>query len=84
MESKLFSWWPIRVTSGRWIWLKTYYQHRSLYDEITGRPPLNSLHFMWTETVAERTWRVLKESVVHNRNVWNTDELTKKDNYAIY
>ena len=79
MESKRFAWLPTKVTSGQWIWLKEYYEHKSLYDEATGRPPLNSLHFLWTETAKERTWRVLKESVVHNRNVWNDPRLTKED-----
>jgi hypothetical protein len=82
MEKK-FAWYPVKVTSGRWTWLTTYYHHRSLYDETTGRPPLNSLYFVWTETASERTWRVLKESVVQNRNVWNTPDLTNKDNYGI-
>jgi hypothetical protein len=79
MENKKFAWSPVQVTSGQWIWLKTYYQHRSLYDETTGRPPLNSFYFVWTETADERTWRVLKETVVHNRNVWNDTRLTKED-----
>jgi hypothetical protein len=79
MESKRFAWLPTKVTSGRWIWLNMYYQHKSLYDETTGRPPLNSLHFTWTETASERTWRVLKESAVQNRNVWNDPLLTKED-----
>lgn len=79
MESKRFAWLPVRVTSGQWVWLKTYYQHRSLYDKTTGRPPLNSLHFKWTETAGERTWRVLKETAIHNRNVWNDVKLTKED-----
>jgi hypothetical protein len=79
MENKLFAWLPCRVTSGKWIWLNNYYQHRSLYDETTGRPPLNSLHFVWTETSSERTWRILKEKVVQNRNVWNDPQLIKKD-----
>jgi hypothetical protein len=79
MESKRFAWVPTKVTSGRWIWLNMYYQHKSLYDETTGRPPLNSLHFTWTETASERTWRVLKESAVQNRNVWNDPLLTKED-----
>jgi hypothetical protein len=39
----------------------------------------NSLHFTWTETASERTWRVLKESAVHNRNIWNDPTLTKED-----
>jgi hypothetical protein len=50
-----------------------------LYDETTGRPPINSYAFEWTETLQEQTWRVLKESVIHNRNIWNTNELTKQD-----
>jgi hypothetical protein len=79
MESKRFAWWPKKLTSGRWVWLSTYYQHKSLYDETTGRPPLNSLHFTWTETASERTWRVLKDSAVQNRNVWNDPLLTKED-----
>jgi len=37
------------------------------------------LYFEWTETSAERTWRVLKETAVHNRNVWNNPSLTKQD-----
>ena len=79
MESKHFSWLPVRVTSGKRIWLKTYYQHKSLYDETTGRPPINSFHFTWTETASERTWRVLKEKTIQNRNVWNDIKLTKED-----
>lgn len=56
-----------------------YYLHRSLYDKTTGRPPLNSLYFDWTETAGERTWRVLKQTAIHNRNVWNDVHLTKED-----
>jgi hypothetical protein len=79
MENKRFAWRPIMVTSGKWIWMTYYYQHKSLYDKTTGRPPLNSLHFIWTETAKERTWRMLKETVVHNRNVWNEVQLTQQD-----
>lgn len=79
MESSRFAWLPVRVTSGRLVWLTSYYQHKSLYDESTGRPPLNSLYFVWTETASERTWRVLKEKAIHNRNVWNDPNLTKED-----
>lgn len=60
MENKRFAWWPVTVTSGKRVWLKTYIQHRSLYDESTGRPPLNSLYFIWTETQEEQMWRILK------------------------
>jgi len=80
VENIKFAWWPTRVTSGKCVWLKRYIQHRNLYDESTGRPPLNSLHFVWTETVQEKTWRLLKESVVHNRNIWNDPKLIKEDN----
>ncbi len=62
MENKRFAWWPTRVTSGKTVWLNTYYQYKSLYDESTGRPPLNSLYFIWTETPKEKTWRLLKEN----------------------
>jgi hypothetical protein len=80
MESKKFAWKPIKVTSGKWIWLSVYYQHKSLYDETTGRPPLNSLHFVWTETEKEKVMRLLKDKVVHNRNIWNEVNLTREDN----
>jgi hypothetical protein len=76
---KRFAWYPVTVTSGKTIWFATYYQHRCLYDTTTGRPPLNSLYFTWTETASERTWRMLKETVVQNRNVWNEPQLTKAD-----
>jgi hypothetical protein len=79
MESKRFAWTPTQVTSGQWTWLKTYYEHKSLYDETTGRPPINSFHFTWTETASERTWRVLKENIIHKRNVWNDLRLIKED-----
>lgn len=62
MESKHFAWSPTRMTSGKSIWLSTYYQHKMLYDTSTGRPPLNGLYFIWTETPKEKTWRLLKES----------------------
>jgi hypothetical protein len=79
MESKKFAWWPVKVTSGETVWLKQYILHRSLYDESTGRPPLTSLYFEWTETLQEKFWRSLTDGVVHNRNIWNTPELTKQD-----
>jgi hypothetical protein len=79
MENKRFAWCPTKVTSGKWIWLNTFYQHKTLYDLNTGRPPLNSLYFMWTETAKERTWRLLKESSVQNRNIWNDPILTRED-----
>jgi len=79
MESKQFAFLPKRMTSGKTVWLNYYYRHQELYDTTTGRPPMNSLYFEWTETSAERTWRVLKETAVHNRNVWNDPLLTKQD-----
>lgn len=60
MESKKFAWWPVKVTSGKWIWLSMYYEYKNLYDASTGRPPLSSLYFSWTETPQEKTWRLLK------------------------
>jgi hypothetical protein len=80
MESKKFAWKPVKVTSGKWTWMSVYYQHKSLYDETTGRPPLNSLHFIWTETEKEKVIRLLKDKVVHNRNIWNEVNLTREDN----
>lgn len=84
METKRFAWRPIQVTSGRWVWLAEYYYHRNLYDETTGRPPINSFYFEWTETAKERTWRVLKEKVIQNRNVWNDPLLTHQDLWNLY
>jgi hypothetical protein len=78
-EHKRFAWWPVKVTSGRWVWLNILYQHKLKYDRTTGRPPLNSLHFLWTETPVERTWRLLKEANTHNSNSWNELTLTEKD-----
>lgn len=79
MESKRFAWIPTRMTSGTVIWLSKYIEHKELFDRRTGRAPVSTLHFTWTETEKERTWRLLKESVVHNRNVWNDPILTKED-----
>ena len=77
-----FAWLPVTMTSGRRVWLSHYWQYQSAYDASTGRPPLFNQYFLFTETEQERTWRLLKESVVHNRNVWNTADLTQKDHYA--
>ncbi len=74
-----FAWLPTRMSSGRVVWLSSYYEYRTLYDENTGRPPLNSLYFVFTETAKERTFRLLKESVTYNRNVWNDPKLAKED-----
>lgn len=62
MEISRFAWWPTKMTSGQSIWLTKYIQHRILYDTSTGRPPLNSLYFEWTETSKEKFWRLLKEN----------------------
>lgn len=53
----------MRVTSGSRIWLRFYYQHKLLYDPRTGRPPIDNLYFIWTETAIERTWRILKDEI---------------------
>jgi len=79
MEIEKFAWLPAKMTSGKTIWLESYTLHRSLYDGSTGRPPLNSLYFEWTETSKEKVWRLLTQDIVHNRNIWNTPELTKQD-----
>lgn len=79
MENKRFAWWPVKVTSGAWVWLNTFYLHKNLYDEYTGRPPIDGLYFVWTETAKERVWRLLKENMQHNRNVWNDYNLIKED-----
>jgi hypothetical protein len=79
MENERFAWLPKRVTSGKCIWLKRYYEHVELYDRNTGRAPVMTFDFRWTETAQERTWRLLKENVVQNRNVWNDPKLIKED-----
>ena len=79
MENEKFAWLPMRVTSGKLIWLQRYIEHISLYDRNTGRSPIMTFDFRWTETEKERTWRLLKERVVQNRNVWNDPNLTNKD-----
>jgi hypothetical protein len=79
MESKRFALLPKRVTSGKIVWLKYYFEHKELFDRRTGRAPVTSLHFTWTETAQEKTWRLLKEIVVQNRNIWNEPELTTRD-----
>jgi len=79
MENERFAWLPKRITSGKLIWLSTYYEHKSLYDSSTGRPPLGTLYFTWTESAKEKTWRLLKENAVQNRNIWNDPNLTKED-----
>jgi hypothetical protein len=61
VENTKFAWLPTKVTSGKLVWLSQYIQHRSLYDASTGRPPLNSLYFEWTETPQEKFWRLLKD-----------------------
>jgi hypothetical protein len=79
MESKQFAWFPVRVTSKKLIWLKYYLRHKDPYDLSTGRPPLSAQYFMWTETAEEKTWRLLKEGAVQNRNIWNQYNYTKED-----
>lgn len=79
MVNEKFALFPKRVTSGKWVWLSRYYEHVELYDRNTGRAPIKSLDFRWTETSKEKTWRLLKESAVQNRNVWNDPQLTKED-----
>ncbi len=74
-----FAWLPRRMSSGRVVWLAYYYEYKTLYDEHTGRPPLNSLYFVFTETEPEKTLRLLKESVIYNRNIWNDPRLIRED-----
>jgi hypothetical protein len=73
MTEQKFAWLPTRMTSGKIVWLQTYYLHKNRYDESTGRHPLHSLYFEFTETTKEQTWRLLTEQRIdNNRNVWNT------------
>lgn len=64
MVNERFAWFPKRVTSGTWIWLVKYYEHVELYDRNTGRAPIMSFDFRWTETAQERTFRLLKEKIL--------------------
>ena len=79
IDQRCFAWWPIRMTSNQLIWLKYYFRHRDPYDLNTGRPPLSAQYFEWTETEKERTWRLLKESAAHDRNIWNEYKYTKRE-----
>ena len=73
MIERRFAWLPTRMTSGKLIWLQPYNLNRILYDESTGKPPLHSLYFEFTETAKEQTWRLLTEQRIdNNRDVWNT------------
>ena len=71
MTIKQFAWWPKRVSSGKWTWLQYYRETKTRYDESSGRPPLRSLWFVYTETEQEYVWSLLKQQIVHNRNIWN-------------
>jgi hypothetical protein len=72
MIEKNFAWLPIRMTSGKVVWLQLYYLYHNI-DESTGRPPLHSQYIEFTETAKEQTWRLLTEQRIgNNRNVWNT------------
>jgi hypothetical protein len=79
MESKKFALFPKKVTSGKTVWFTYYWEHRELWDRRTGRAPIMTFEFVWTETAQERTWRFIKESVIANRNVWNEPTLIKED-----
>lgn len=79
MEIKVFAFLPVTVTSGKRIWFKYYFKHKTLYDPTTNRPPLNCLYFEWSETEREREWRIMKENIIQNRNVWNDPILTSKE-----
>ena len=67
------------MTSGRRIWFRHYWLYQRSYDVSTGRPSLFNQYFEYRETDQERTWRLLKESAVQNRNIWNQPELTNED-----
>lgn len=58
--SKKFAWCPTKVTSKQTVWLKYYYEHRCTIDPITGRPPLSSVYFSFTETANEQLLRILR------------------------
>jgi hypothetical protein len=62
MEIKKFARWPIKVTSGKRVWLQYYWHHTYRYDPVTGRPPIFSQTFEWTETPQEKIWRLIKYS----------------------
>lgn len=79
MEFEKFAWLPTRMTSGQVVWLSCYFEHREMYDRQTNRAPVSGFYFKWTESPKERTWRLLKETAIQNRNVWNDPNLTKED-----
>ena len=36
---KKFAWWPLRSGSRKFIWLQSYYEQHTYYDDI-GKPPI--------------------------------------------
>ena len=54
-----FAWLPKRVTSGKLVWLDTYYENIHFYDPSTGKPPIKGLWFGYTETKYEKIIRLL-------------------------
>jgi hypothetical protein len=60
METKKrFAWLPKKVTSGKLVWLDTYYENIQFYDPSTGKPPASGFCFVYTETKYEMIIRLL-------------------------
>lgn len=78
-EVKRFAFFPKKVTSGKQVWFSFYYETFHSFDPATGRPPLNSQYYSFTETEKEYKWRKIKDLMVEKRNVWNEPKLTQQD-----
>jgi hypothetical protein len=58
---KHFAWLPKRVTSGKLVWLESYYELLHFYDPSTGKPPITGYCYSYTETKYEYIIRLLKK-----------------------
>lgn len=47
------------MTSGKLVWLESYYENIQYYDPVTLRPPVNGFCFSFTETKYEYIIRLL-------------------------
>jgi hypothetical protein len=60
ITKKHFAWLPKKVTSGKLVWLDTYYENIQYYDlSSSGKPPINEYCFVYTETKYEMIIRLL-------------------------
>ena len=49
---KKFAWWPLRSGSRKFIWLQSYYEQHTYYDDI-GKPPIKGSSWVYVYTKNE-------------------------------